>query len=282
MLTTHFLIHIVAAIVTFGASGANAFQFDFGLRTLPSVWLNVSETNHTNAECVIINGKELCASVDDCPAEAYECTNVQPGVGHGCILESSKCSCTATYGDQPCSCDVSPMGPDLVAPSIRCVGNFSLDQGDVDCFDPPGFYYPDRFKNEQQLNVSQNTVCYRGSARFSTPKTFEMFWTCEQRPSEQQRARSFMEFPLKPPEDCTCKAYYNNEDCYSCEPCLQHEPGDFRALCPGIFMDCFQSYSFWDEEKKEENTTPGVDFSFCRLFFMSAFHVMFLLTALLH
>ena len=253
---------VVVFLVIGGCDGAARTTLGFGSSINPTVWLNLDEANHTGTQCVIINGKELCTTVEYCPAYAYQCSYLDPNKGHGCALSTSECSCVATYDAVPCSCDLQPTLPFWVTPSVRCFDAnnnqvLTLSLSDVECSDPMGFYYPDRYKNETTQQQKSN-ACHRGSGRFSNPKLIEVFWNCDRKNdgiNVQTKNMDMSRSSLEPQENCNCHARHGHKDCYSCQPCASYDPGDFRVVCPGFFMDCFQTYSFWEETEGE--TTSG-------------------------
>ena len=219
-----------------------------GSNFFPTVLLNLEESNHSDTKCVTVNGRDLCTTITNCPREAYECTYVDPTRGHNCGLNSYQCACTATYGNSTCHCDVSPHAPYWVSTRVSCPSEeddeIDLSLGDTNayCTQPVGFYYSPEIT---QLNES---ACYRGEADFSLRGWLQVNWECARHSSSTTVQEKAVSMP-EPDKECTCQARYRYQKCSSCQPCPHGEPGSFRAVCPGLFMDCFQTYSVWDEDK---------------------------------
>jgi hypothetical protein len=226
-----------------------------GNNLFPTVLLNLEESNHSDTQCVTVNGRDLCTTITNCPREAYECSYLDPsGGGHSCGFNSYQCACTATYGNDTCRCDVTPHVPYWVTTRVSCPKNnhevdlFSdTDLTNSDCSKSVGYY-----DDPPELSHPNESACYRGSAHFSMRGQFQVNWNCARDGDEswsdvQGKAVSVPQ----PDKECTCHATYRYQDCSSCQPCPHDEPGSFRAVCPGFFMDCFQTYSVWEEDEEQ-------------------------------
>mmetsp|Transcript_14704 Transcript_14704/g.29901 ORF Transcript_14704/g.29901 Transcript_14704/m.29901 type:complete len:272 (-) Transcript_14704:1614-2429(-) len=230
-----------------------------GINLFPTNLLDLEESNHSDPKCVTVNGRDLCTTIANCPREAYQCSYLDATRGHSCGLNVYQCECTATYGNDNCQCDVMTHEPYLVATSVSCPQNYneidlSLDNADSYCSDPVGYYYP------PDVAQHNETACYRGGATFSIHGLFEVNWECahdiDSSGSVQEKAASAPE----PDKECTCQAMYRYHKCSSCQPCPHDEPGSFRAVCPGFFMDCFQTYSVWETPRTSSGARASLVF----------------------
>lgn len=253
------------------AASATHSPYEFGMQVNPTISLPVQAVvnNSTDSKrCVTVNGRQLCTSIssENCPAaDTYTCDffENESGSGNSCAFGPSDCSCTTTYDGVPCECEVTNYVPYWLSARARCVhGEHSIGGGDIWCDNPfHHFRRAEPKQNESQL--AQLGACSRGSNSFYIPYLFQVSWDCEQKQPEtngdmQVEVMESSGGLFDPKKDCTCQASYNYKKCRSCEPCNSDEPGDFRAVCPGFFVDCFHTYSHWEEEEGKE-TSAGAE-----------------------
>ena len=137
--------------------------------------------------------------------------------------------------------------------------DLSVDSTHADCRDPVDYFYP--IPNNE--TASAKSACYQGRADFSLDGVsfpvglFAVHWQC---PHKNNNGKDEIEGALIMEADklCTCQARYHYSECLVCQPCPRNAPGAFRAACPGVFTDCFQTYSVWDGKEEESSNTSGM------------------------